>query len=89
VGQTGTVTATMGVTPVIFGFIAAVVGGLGSLGGAVLGGYVLGALTVALQASLPTELRPYRDAFVFLAIFLLLVVRPGGLVVPRSRQVRV
>jgi len=89
VAQTGTVTPTMGVSAVIFGFIAAVVGGLGSLGGAVLGGYVIGGLTVGLQAGLSVELRPYRDAFVFLAIFVLLVFRPQGLVVTKARQTRV
>jgi branched-chain amino acid transport system permease protein len=89
VAQTGTVTPTMGVSPVIFGFIAAVVGGLGSLAGAVLGGYLVGAVTIALQAGLPVEMRPYRDFFVFLAIFGLLVFRPDGIVVTRSRGTRV
>jgi branched-chain amino acid transport system permease protein len=89
VAQTGTVTPAMGVSPVIFGFIAAVVGGLGSLGGAVLGGYLVGAVTVALQAGLPVELRPYRDFFVFLAIFVVLVFRPDGLVVTKARRTRV
>jgi branched-chain amino acid transport system permease protein len=89
VAQTGTVTPTMGVTAVIFGFIATVVGGLGSLPGAVLGGYVVGALVVTLQASLSTELRPYRDAFAFIVIFGFLIVRPRGLLPPRATQVRV
>lgn len=89
VAQTGTVTPTMGVSAVIFGFIAAVVGGLGSLGGAVVGGYLIGGLTVGLQAGLSVEMRPYRDALVFLAIFVLLVFRPQGLVVAKSRQTRV
>ena len=53
--------------------------GMGSLHGAVLGGFLLGALTVALQASLPLELRPYRDAFVFAVVLAVLVVRPQGL----------
>jgi branched-chain amino acid transport system permease protein len=89
VAQTGTVTPTMGVSPVIFGFIAAVVGGLGSLGGAVLGGYLVGAVTVALQAGLPVEMRPYRDFFVFLAIFVMLVFRPNGLVITKASVTRV
>jgi branched-subunit amino acid ABC-type transport system permease component len=81
--QTGTVTPTVGVNPVLIAFIATIVGGLGSLSGAVLGGYAIGGLTVALQASLPLELRPYRDAFVFAAVLLMLIVRPGGLLPPR------
>ena len=43
-------------------------------------GSSIGALTVALQATLPLDLRPYRDAFVFAAVLALLVVRPQGLV---------
>lgn len=89
VAQTGTVTPAMGVTPVIFGFIAAVVGGLGSIGGAVLGGYLVGAVTATLQATLSVELRPYRDFFVFGAIFVILVFRPQGLIVNKSRGTRV
>jgi branched-subunit amino acid ABC-type transport system permease component len=81
--QTGTVTPTVGVNPVLIAFIATIVGGLGSLSGAVLGGYAIGGLTVALQASLPLELRPYRDAFVFAAVLLMLIVRPEGLLPPR------
>lgn len=80
VAQTGSVSPTMGVTPVLLAFVAVVIGGMGSLGGAVLGAYLLGALTVALQVALPLELRPYRDAFLYLCVFLILVFRPGGLI---------
>jgi branched-subunit amino acid ABC-type transport system permease component len=81
--QTGTVTPTVGVNPVLIAFIATIVGGMGSLSGAVLGGFAIGGLTVALQASLPLELRPYRDAFVFAVVLGVLVVRPQGLLPPR------
>ena len=89
VAQTGTVTAQMGVTPVLFAFIATILGGLGSLTGAALGGFVLGGLTVGLQAGLPLDLRPFRDAFVFAAVFVILVVRPQGLIVTRAARARV
>ena len=82
--QTGTVSPTIGVNIVLFAFIATIVGGMGSLPGAVLGGFSIGALTVALQASLPLDLRPYRDAFVFAAVLAVLVVRPQGLLPARS-----
>ena len=61
----------------------------GHLSGAVLGGYIVGGITVALQAYLPLELRPYRDAFVFTAVFVLLLPRPQGLVVARTAVRRV
>ena len=77
----------MGVSLVLAAFVATIVGGLGTLSGAVLGAYVLAAITVGLQVLLPMSLRPYRDAFVFAALVLILVVRPQGLM--GSRRIRV
>jgi branched-chain amino acid transport system permease protein len=71
----------MGIQPALIGFVATVVGGLGSLLGATIGGFFIGALTVTLQILLPLELRPFRDAFVFSILFMVLLVRPGGLIV--------
>ena len=48
--QAGQINPFMGFTPVLKAFIAAVIGGFGSLPGAVLGGYLLGALEVLLTA---------------------------------------
>lgn len=84
VAQTGTVTADMGVTVIVFAFMATILGGVGSLVGAVVGGFLIGILTVVLQQSLPFEVRPYRDAFVFGIVFAVLVVRPQGLVPARN-----
>jgi branched-chain amino acid transport system permease protein len=89
VAQTGTVTPQMGVTPVLFAFMATILGGMGSLAGAVLGGFLVGALTVALQAGLPLGVRPLRDAFVFAIVFGILVIRPQGLIVTRAARTRV
>lgn len=80
VAKTGTVTPDMGLAPLLVGVIAAVLGGLRSLVGAVLGGYLLGAITIGLQAGLPTSFGPYRDALVFAGAVLVLLVRPDGLV---------
>ena len=88
VAQTGTATPTMGINVVLFAFIATIVGGMGSLHGAVLGGFLLGALTVGLEASLPLELRAYRDAFVFAVVLAVLVIRPQGLVPSPTRVTR-
>jgi branched-chain amino acid transport system permease protein len=87
--QTGLVSPTIGLAPVLAAFIATIIGGLGSLSGAVLGGYVLGGMTVALQAALPLSLRPYRDAFVFGLLVLVLILRPQGLIASKSAVERV
>jgi branched-chain amino acid transport system permease protein len=84
VAQGGTVTPGMGTAPVLIAFVATIIGGLGSLRGAVYGGYFLGAITVILQVVLPLSLRPYRDAFVYAAVLAILLARPQGIVVLRS-----
>jgi branched-chain amino acid transport system permease protein len=87
VAQTDLLTPTMGVQLVLVGFVATVIGGMGSLSGAGLGGALLGVLTVGLQALLPTELRSFRDAFAFLVVIGLLVLRPQGLLGTKALRV--
>jgi len=89
VAQSGVVSPTMGSDLVLIAFIACVLGGLGSLPGAVVGGFVLGVLTVVLQAYLPVELKYYRDAFAFGAVIILLVWRPQGLLPSATAGTRV
>lgn len=89
VTQTSSTSPTVGVTAVLVAFIATILGGVGSLPGAVLGGFLLGALTVGLDIVLPLDLRSYRDAFVFAVVFAVLVLRPQGLIVPRAMKARV
>jgi branched-chain amino acid transport system permease protein len=89
VAQTGTVQPTIGSNPVLVAFIATILGGMGSLRGAVLGGLILGIITVGLQAYLPLELRYYRDAFAYGLVIAMLLVRPQGLIVARSVVTRV
>ena len=68
--QAGQINPYMGFTPVLKAFIAAVIGGFGSIAGAVLGGYVLGILEVLVTSlagigdlipagSVPPELRDF------------------------------
>jgi len=75
---------TTGFNPLLKGFIAAVIGGLGSLWGAVLGGFALAGLEVFFQLTLSDELQPYIDAIVFSFVILVLLVRPHGLLASRS-----
>lgn len=87
VSQRGAVDPLMGFTPVLKAFIATIIGGLGSLRGAVLGGFVLGGLEVGSELFLTPSVAPYRDAIVLLALVALLVVRPEGLLpAPRARR---
>jgi len=79
VAQRGSVDPLMGATPVLKAFIATVLGGLGSLSGAVLGGFVVGIVEVFLQAFLPEGALPYREAIAMSLVIALLVWRPDGL----------
>jgi branched-chain amino acid transport system permease protein len=85
----GTVVPTAGFSPVLIGLVAVVVGGLGSLLGAVIGGLVLGLVTIMAQAYLPADLVAFRDAFVFGSAILILLFRPQGLLVARSEIQRI
>jgi branched-chain amino acid transport system permease protein len=87
--QIGVVSFNMGVPLMLFAFVATVIGGMGSLTGAVLGGYIVGFASVLLQALLPEELRTFRDAFVFGIIIVILIMRPQGLLMPRAARERV
>ncbi len=87
--QTGNLTYNLGVPLVLAAFVATVIGGMGSLLGAVLGGFIVGAANVFFQIVLPADLRNDRDACVFALILLILLVRPSGLVRVRSVQERV
>lgn len=87
--KTAVVDPTAGTNPVLIAFVATVIGGLGSILGAALGGFSLGVLTTALQATLPAGLSAYRDAFVFGIVIALLVLRPQGLLGNRADAQRV
>jgi branched-chain amino acid transport system permease protein len=68
----------MGIMPGLKCFIAAVIGGIGSIGGAVLGGFLLGIIEIMTVAFLP-DLTGYRDAFAFILLIIVLLVKPTGL----------
>ena len=89
VAQNGAVYPSMGLNAILVAFIATVLGGLGSLPGAVVGGMTLAVLSVALDAYLPPELREFRDAFAYAAVIGVLVWRPQGLIVPKTARTRV
>ncbi|MFD1486161.1 branched-chain amino acid ABC transporter permease [Lacticaseibacillus baoqingensis] len=66
----------MGMTPGIKAFVAAVVGGIGSVPGAAIGGFLIGLLETGVQA---IGLSAYKDAAVYVVLILILIVLPSGL----------
>jgi branched-chain amino acid transport system permease protein len=68
----------MGIMPGFKAFIAAVFGGIGSIPGAMLGGISLGFIEILSVAFFP-HLSGYRDAFAFILLIAVLLIRPTGL----------
>ena len=66
----------MGMTPGIKAFVAAVLGGIGIIPGAALGGFVIGILETL---SISVNLSSYRDAIVYAILIIILLVRPAGI----------
>lgn len=66
----------MGMTPGIKAFVAAVVGGIGSIPGASIGGFLIGILETATQA---VGLSAYKDAAVYVVLIIILLVLPSGI----------
>jgi branched-chain amino acid transport system permease protein len=85
--QAGVVQPQMGFTPLLKAFVAAIIGGFGSIAGALVGGYMLGALEIFIVAFLPDSISSYRDAIVFAVLIAFLLVRPGGLLKP-NREIK-
>ncbi|TAM90972.1 MAG: branched-chain amino acid ABC transporter permease [Candidimonas sp.] len=74
----------------VIGFAAAILGGLGSLYGAVLGGFIFAGLqvfgSVALPALVPGIASAYKDVFAFAVVIALMAWKPTGLIAERSSE---
>ena len=68
---------TLGAMPGIKAFTAAVIGGIGSIPGAMAGGILMGVVE-AVSFKIPA-IAPYTDAIVFLILIIILLVKPSGL----------
>jgi len=68
----------MGVLPGLKAFIAAVLGGIGNITGAMIGGFLLGIVEIMIVAFFP-DLAGYRDAFAYTILILVLLFRPTGI----------
>lgn len=69
----------MGFLTGVKAFIAVVIGGIGSIPGAMIGGLLLGLLETLAVGFLPTAFVEYRDAFVFTLLILTLLLKPTGI----------
>jgi branched-chain amino acid transport system permease protein len=74
----------MGIMPGIKSFIAAVLGGIGLVHGAVLGGLLIGVSEVFVSAYLSST---FRDGFIFIILILVLLFRPNGIFGRRIEKV--
>ncbi len=79
-----TVSPTLGAMPGIKAFTAAVIGGIGSVPGAMLGGILLG--MVEIIAGKISVISPYTDAIEFAILIVLLLVRPTGFLGKKRRE---
>jgi branched-chain amino acid transport system permease protein len=82
--KTYTVQPYMGAMPGIKAFTAAVIGGIGSIPGAMLGGILMGVVEAFAQQS--AVLAPYTDALEFSILILILLVRPSGILGKKRRE---
>ena len=80
VGRTASVTPTIGAAPLLVAFVATVIGGMRSLLGAVVGGYIYGILFSLIGVLLPQGMLEFREAFMFVVVILILLFRPEGLI---------
>jgi len=71
------VSSTLGAMPGIKAFTAAVIGGIGSIPGAMVGGILLG-IVEAVSFKIPV-IAPYTDAIEFLILIVILLVKPSGI----------
>lgn len=78
------VSSTLGAMPGIKAFTAAVIGGIGSIPGAMLGGILLG-LIEAISYKI-TAIAPYTDAIEFSILIIILLVRPTGFLGKKRRE---
>lgn len=72
----GSLSPLMGIQPGLKAFIAAVLGGIGNVPGAMLGGYLIGGLETLVNM---LGYSSYKDAVVYVILIIILMVKPAGL----------
>ena len=85
-GKFGQIDPLLGFVPGLKSFVAAVIGGVGSIPGAIIGGYVLGLAEVLFVGLLPPIYSAFRDAFVFSTLILILLILPNGILGKKPQE---
>jgi branched-chain amino acid transport system permease protein len=88
-GRSSSVTPTVGLHPLLVAFVACVIGGMRSLTGAVVGGFVYAIIISLLGVILPPGLIEFREAFMFIIVIFILLFRPEGLIRSKTSEERV
>lgn len=73
----------MGMTPGLEAFVAAVLGGIGIIPGAAVGGWLIGILETMVQA---TAFSDYKDAIVYAMLIVILLIKPTGILGKNKRE---
>lgn len=73
----------MGMTPGLKAFVAAVLGGIGIIPGAAVGGWLIGILETMVQA---TSFSAYKDAVVYAMLIVILLIKPTGILDKNKRE---
>jgi branched-chain amino acid transport system permease protein len=89
IARSATVTPTIGAPPLLVAFVATVIGGMRSLTGAVVGGFVYATIISLLGVLLPPDLLEFREAFMFAFVIVILLFRPRGLISSKTSVERV
>ena len=89
IGRSASVTPALGAPPLLVAFVATVIGGMRSLTGAVVGGFVYATLISLLGIFLPPQLLEFREAFMFIFVIIILLFRPQGLIRSKTSVERV
>jgi len=89
IGRSASVTPTIGMPPLLVAFVATVIGGMNSLTGAVVGGFVYAITISLLGVILPPGMVEFREAFMFAFVIIVLLFRPEGLIRSKTSVERV
>jgi len=86
--QSGAVGPTFGVRITVLALVGAVIGGIDKISGALAGGFLVGFASSMLETWLPQGAGNFRDAFVYVLVIVVLLLKPSGILVRGRGAVR-